>query len=195
MENNNPHNIHHLSRPPKPARRALSDRTRAYISIINEIAVIAAILATGIWFVQRRETSPKIEISHHVVQRRIHRAVQLMSIDISIENKGAVPARMEYSVFRLQQIVPLNEEIAERLDNGFDLVLGNERAAHWPVLQESRGADTLTVLPGEKRVVTWELGIDPGVKTVRIYTFFSPDKNGKTGWPCASICEIRNGML
>ena len=158
---------------------------------MHQIIIIATIIATGIWFLRRQETTPKIEISHGVEQRRINETVQLMSIDITITNKGVVPVRMGSSLLRLQQILPLGEDIGERLNNGYDLILAGERTADWPAIAESRTTDTLTVLPGEKRVVCWELGVDTNVKTVRIYTFFSSSRTGKTGWAYSSICDIK----
>ena len=168
---------------------------RFYLSILHQILVIAAIIAGGIWFIQRKVASPKITIDHVLQHRLIHDNVRWVSADIVIENNGVVPVSMKHALFRAQKIIPLGEEIAERIDNGFDLMLEEEKTVAWPVINEYETHEKIQVLPGEKRVVTWEIGIDSNIETVRIYTFFSENAEEALGIPASEVIGMSRSEL
>ena len=161
-----------------------------YLAIFHQILVVAAIIAGGIWFIQRKVASPKITIDHVVEHRLIHDNYRWVSVDIVIENNGVVPVSMQHALFRTQKIIPLGEEIAERIDNGFDLMLEEEKTVAWPVLNEYETHEKIQVLPGEKRVVTWEIGVASDIKTIRIYTFFSQSDKGTVRWAKAGVFDL-----
>ncbi|MBD3392069.1 MAG: hypothetical protein GF410_08615 [Chitinivibrionales bacterium] len=189
--------MHNTQAPPPPhggdtKKRSVLAAVREYLTVIHQILVIIAILAGAIWFIQRKVASPKISVSHRIVQRRVHENVRWVAIDVLLENKGVVPVHMQRSLMRVQRIIPLHEEIEERLNDGFDLVLQEKHSVEWPALEQQESNTRVTVLPGETRVVSWEVGIDSHIGTVRVYSFFSPSVRDTLGWAHASVHDMED---
>ncbi len=65
---------------------SILSRVKSMAGIAQSIATVIAIIVAGIWFIERRETSLKVDITHTVIHRQIDDKQTWVRVSIEIFN-------------------------------------------------------------------------------------------------------------
>ena len=168
-------------------------------SIVQAAANVAVLLLGAGWtaylFKNRRGKFPRANITHEIIDRRIEADKILLRVDVSIANVGDVLLQIEHGIVRVNQMLPVTENLLEDInaDGGIDDF--NVVETKWPNLA-AREQDWLIEMfeiePAETDEVNYDFVIPFGVKTVEVYTYFRNAKKRprEIGWGHTSIHEI-----
>ncbi len=166
------------------------DFIKDIISILQSIFTIAAIIAGTWWFFFQAEASPRVEISHSVVHRKIHNQWIWVYASISLSNVGKRPVHFNSITVWLQKILPLDKNIKYKMEQGTKII--NEKGdVEWPLIGELyQSTIDIKIEPGEKDKINYEFLVPSYVKTVKLYSFLQKEGTN-IGWSLASIYDLK----
>ena len=158
--------------PEPPKRRDRLEFVKDWMSIVQSIVTIIAIIAAGLWFLMQRQHKPRLKVEHRISHRRIAQNEQLLIVDVMLSNVGNIKADLKCGKIKVYEILP---------DGG---VLVNK--------DDTCNAGQRSLEPGEGDQVHEEYKLDGAVQTVRVYTFFvNPDRPG-IGWDLTSFYDFKD---
>jgi hypothetical protein len=123
------------------------------LSSVKTVVEIAAIIVGGAWtyilFIKGRGRFPRAGLTHKIERRKISTGKVLMRLRVEITNDGPVVLNIRDATFRVQQVLPLTEELQETLSRTGDLVRPKELDVNWPLVAERTQGDAPTDVAGE----------------------------------------------
>jgi hypothetical protein len=160
------------------------------------IATIVALIVGGAWtyilFVRKRQRFPRARVEHAVAIKPMSSKSLLVHLSVRIQNIGEVLLELVDSDIRLYQLVPVEGEIAEKIDKGEDPVPKGESEIDWPPLGQ-RECDwkqsPIEIEPGEYDEFHYDFVIASSVATFSAYSHFRNvvKKRRKIGWNWTTI--------
>ena len=178
--------LRHFSRVDGGARDRAGDPGSASVAgniylwarIAQAVATIIAIVLGGIFawwrgFIFRHE-QPHVTVSHDVTHRQIGHGYVHIEVTATLHNSSRVKVEFRDGLFAVEQLVPIAENMAERL---FKEIFDKDlyESPEWVLLRERRlewSKDELIVEPGEKATATFEHIVSDAVESVLITTYF-----------------------
>lgn len=176
--------------PKKPARLEI---IKDVADVIQSILTIIAIIAAGIWFIMRAETTPKANISHTLEHEPITEKWTWVHVGVIISNPGVRRLELRHGTFRIQGIMPLGDVIKEKIQKGEAIIPKDDGIVKWPTIgkiyvNENYKTDVICeneyenrdvkidIDPGESQKLVVEFLIPSFVEAVRIYSHLYRDK-------------------
>lgn len=181
---------------PDPVDFGREPRTRLEVlkdlfSLLQSFLIICSILAAGVWFVMHREAWPKANISHEVNHLQISPDWTWLRVAVRLENVSKRLLEIEQGTIRVQQILPLDSQIAQSLAAGENPVSTEELIVPWPRLGNSYQLKThCEIEPGETDILEYEFIIPAHIQVVKIYTYFANSDSVPLGWSKGSIYQL-----
>ena len=165
-------------------------RVNEFISILQSIFTIAAIIAAGWWFFFQAETSPRINQSHLVKYYKIHDDWTWIYVSIKLENPGKRPVSLSSEKVWLQKILPIAKNIKDKIEQDINLI-SEKGDIDWPLIGKPYQKEIdREIHPGESDTLNYEFVIPSYVKTIMLYGFYQTD-GSTNGWPLASLHDLR----
>jgi hypothetical protein len=123
---------------------------KSWLSVLQSIATIAAIICGGIWFYMQRSTKPQVKLDQTITQRTLTGSNDtLITIDVRATNIGKTKVTLNYGQFDLDQLNP----------TGVGRLWGSPLA------------DNLNLEPGESDQALFKtLILDSSIKTVQAHS-------------------------
>ncbi|MCP4264452.1 MAG: hypothetical protein GY777_02565 [Candidatus Brocadiaceae bacterium] len=157
-------------------------RIKESANIAQSVATVIAIIVAGIWFIERRESSLKADITHTVVHREIDDKQIWVRVSIEISNKGKRLLDLKYGLFSIHQILPLEP---------VDIPILKDYRVDWPLIGDHcKRKLNIKIEPGEKDHLDHEFLIPRNVQTVEIYSYFQNPENPDIGWSKSTIYDL-----
>lgn len=160
------------------------------LSIIQALVTIAAIVGAGLWFIVERQATRKAGIEHETTHHRLTNDLTWVHLSITMENVGRRKLDITSGVIRVQQILPIHDELQRSIDAGSNLIEDEKYSVAWPVIREYSPQLKVSIEPGETHIKSFEFIIKSDIKVIRIYSFFSETDNGDLGWTHSTIYQI-----
>lgn len=159
------------------------------VAAFQGLATIVAVLAAGIWTIMLtsvyRETKPKVDVEHRIVQRALpaQRKIVLI-VDVEASNTGKVLFKEESLFIFISKVFPIaNASVLEGAGNGILGAEGHLLPKEWPRIdQETLPLEGRVLEPGEHEAHTFNFVIDDAIKMVQIYTFFRDEERSQPSW-------------
>lgn len=163
----------------------------AYSQILQAVVTSIALLVAGIWtyriFFLRRSKFPRANVRHSITETTLSIKKRLIHVEITIDNVSEVLIRGTKAFIYIQQILPLDEELAQLLERDEDPVSKGEYEVSWFSLGDrewnfKRGE--FDVEPGEIEVLDCDFVIPSETEVVRVYSYITNEKKRKSdiGW-------------
>lgn len=143
----------------------------------------------------RRGEFPRANITHKIIDRRIEDDKIFLRVDVSIANVGDVLLQIEHGIVRVNQILPVPEDLLEAINASGGTDDFNDSETKWPNLvacEQDWIIEMFEIEPTETDEVNYDFVVPFGVKTVEVYTYFRNVKKRprEIGWGHTSIHEI-----
>lgn len=164
---------------------------------VKNVVETGAVIVGGWWtyriFVKTRSAQPKATIAHKVSHRDLPEGRTLVQVMVTIKNEGTVKLEIPEGLFRLQQVLPLPDRVAQKLDQGEDPVPEGKFEVLWAGLGERRARCNLEIEPTESDQVTADFFLNqPRPELIEVYTYFQNVKKKKIGWGLTTLYEIQD---
>lgn len=162
-----------------------------YVDIIKSGVETLAILLGGGWAVWRfwirRERHPKADIRHDVECFQLSKGQYLVHVAIIVKNVGSVLMEPTLLIVRLLQVLPLDDEMQDRLVSGKALVRSDTRRGDWAGIGEHElkwPAHEIRIEPGESHVFVFDFHVDCDIDAFQVYSYLQNPKATKKdlGW-------------
>ncbi len=172
------------------------------LNISANLAPLATTLALLIgaywtWRLYRlnRQSYPRAQLSHRIMQRPISDKKVLLRVDLVIENQGNVLLPLRCVETWVQQIQPWTDDFLERVQKG-DPVEEDETEVKWTLIAERKkhfAKRKEEIEPGERDEIHFDFVLDGKPETVLIYTYLeNHTKRRRTvGWRVSSVYDLR----
>jgi hypothetical protein len=169
-------------------------------TVLQAVVTTIAILLGGLWtyflFVKKRQRFPCANISHQILYKRISEGKALLNVKTVIANSGDVLLCLESGLVRIQQILPIPEDIGSLIEQGQDPVVKNRTEVDWPLIGDRSftwEAGKCEIEPRENDYFVSDHVIDANVQLVAIYSYFQNTKKRKKaiGWGTTTVYEIK----
>ena len=168
------------------------NKAKNWASFIQSIVTIFAIMAAGWWFFFSGEHSPKANIVHEVVHRKITDKWTWLHISTLINNVGKTSLDINSGIIRVQQILPLDPKISEKIKHNQSPIDQEAMIVLWPRIGDPyKPKINLKIEPGESDTVKCEFIIPSYIQTVKIYSYFAKSQDSGIGWSTATIYDLR----
>jgi len=165
-----------------------------WMSIIQSVITVAAIIAAGIWFFWRGEPSTKVNFTHVVAHRQINEQWTWLHVSIIISNVGKRTLDLKSGIIRVQKILPLDPKISERIKRNETPIDEKAMIVLWPRIGKPyKPKIDIKIESGESDRVNCEFIIPSYVQTIKIYSFFKKSEDSTIGWPVTTIYDIKKG--
>jgi hypothetical protein len=170
------------------------------LSSVKTVVEIAAIGVGGAWtyilFIKGRGRFPRAGLTHEIERREISTGKVLLRLRVEITNDGPVVLNIRDATFRVQQVLPLSEELEETLSRTGDLVRPKELDVNWPLVAEREHSwprDSLQIEPGERDEIVCGFFVDDTLQTVEIYSYFANESkpNQDIGWRLTTLYDFK----
>lgn len=161
-------------------------------SIVQSSVTVIAIIFAGIWFIEKRESSLKANISHLVTHRKISDDWTWVHLEVTILNDGSRLLNIQKGIIWVQQILPIDQQLTEKLRRGEYPIPKDGTQVIWPRIGDpyTLSFDTW-IEPGESDTLYYDFIIPSSARKIRIYSFFNKEAS-KIGWSMATIYNIEN---
>lgn len=157
---------------PRPKRAGRLSQVKDWLSIIQSVMTIGALLAAGWWFLMQRQDKPRLKIEHRISHIRLSPNEQLLIVDVMLSNVGNIKTDLNCGKIKVYQILPARG------------VLVNQ--------QDQCNAEPHALEPGEGDQVHEEYKIDGAVQTVRVYSYFPNSTAPGIGWDLTSFYDLKD---
>ncbi len=172
------------------------------VTVIQAIVTTIAIVVGGLWtyflFVKKRQKFPRASVSHQIFCRTISGEKALLNVKTVISNSGDVLLCLESGVVRVQQILPIPDNIDALIKQDQDPVAGDRTEIDWPLIGTrsfSFEKGKCEIEPGEHDQFVSDHVIDANVQLVAVYSYFKNTRKRRRdiGWSITTVYEITRG--
>lgn len=171
-------------------------------NIMQALATVAALGLGGAWsiwlFMKRRERYPRASIEHLVTHKAIGDGKVLLHVDVRVSNIGEVLMSLVCLETRIQQVLPVPPDVADKIRQGLDPVPEGETEVEWPLLKshspELEMGDC-EIEPGESQDINHDFILDADVETVQIYSYVMNEKKRERtlAWDLTTLHDLAGG--
>ncbi|MCP4989048.1 MAG: hypothetical protein GY928_24220 [Colwellia sp.] len=170
---------------------SMLSRIKSISFFVQSGLTIGAIIVAGIWFFVQREASLKANIDQKVTHRQIDKDWTWVHVSVSISNQGKRFLDLKSGTIRIQKIMPLAKEIADKIANNQDPISSISHKVPWPNLCDPyEPVLEVGIMPGEIDQINCEFIIPSYVQSVKIYSFFKKDQKQRKGLTKTTIYDI-----
>jgi len=149
------------------------------IADIAQVAVtVAAVVVGGIWsywlFVQNRQKYPRAGITHRIMHKHAGNGKLLLHVGVTISNLGDVLLSLVALETRVQQVLPLPDEVLEAIGKGQNPVTEGETEVAWPLIDSQKlelERGECEVEPGESQEIHHDFIFDADAEVIEVYTY------------------------
>jgi hypothetical protein len=170
------------------------DQVHKVGEVVLHAVTVVAIAVAGVWFFLTREAAPHGRTSHEAVSQKISDNHRWVHVDVLIQNVGKRPINIGYCSAKVERVLPLDESQLKSLGNG--KLGGKSSEINWPqaaaIQRRDRGH---FIEPGEEHRLRFDFVIPANVELVRVYSYFSPDRESGWGWNTTSFHNLKNTEL
>ena len=180
--------------------KANTSQLKETVDIIQSVLTFFAIAVSGVWgywlFVQKRQRYPRASIKHDITHMPIANDKLLLHVSVTIFNKGDILLSLESMETRIQQMLPLSDEVLDSVAKGHKLVSEGETEHIWPTLdsRESRWEKgQREIEPNESQDIHYDFIIDAEIQVIQVYSFLvNETKRGhEIGWDLTTLYDLR----
>lgn len=157
---------HATSRPRKFSLPVIKD----VMDIASKGVTILAIIAAGFWFWLQAEAENRLNVELVAESRALTVEWVLVSTQLKVTNVGRRPVDVDHMRLRIQQVLPLDAPLEERLAAGASLIHEKSDKVRWPRLaSDYEMKDTGLLRPGEVEHFFFDHIVPAYVTVVRLY--------------------------
>ena len=149
-----------------------------YFEIFEMTITSIALIIGGWWtykkFVKKREKFPRASTTHRIIERDVGNKKKLVHVFIEIKNIGDVLLSIESYDVRINKVVPIDNEIREKILKDEDPLSENYKIS-WPNLfyrVKNFKEKAWEIEPSENEVENLDFVIDKKIKTIQVYSYF-----------------------
>ncbi len=157
---------------------------------IHFIFLSLAIIGAAWWFAYRGESYARANLDHELVFVNIENQKVWGLLTLKIENTGNKIIRLKDVFIKIEQILPMSDEIKFQVENGWDLINKDETRVNWSNIIETEIPSSDFIRPGEEAEIYYEFELPIITKKIRLYTFVNNKKGDNNGWYKISILDI-----
>jgi hypothetical protein len=168
---------------------------------IEALFTIIAIIVGGVWtymlFIKRRQQYPRADITHKIINIPLTNGKTLLRVKTIISNPGEVLLTLASGETRVQQILPLSDDITADIAVGKDPVVEGTEAG-WPLLgRRVREGAPCEIEPGEKDEICYDFVIDSGVQATFVYSYYRNimKKDRDIGWGLTTFNDMSKKVV
>jgi len=172
-------------------------KIKDFATIIQASITTVAVIAAGIWFIVTGQYQDKLSISNNITHRIIDDEHIWLRLYVTMENVGQRPVRIGYCYIQVQQVLPLDISVQDKIHdvqdgNNINSLIINGHFT-WPAIygNEFHGAIDEKIAPGEKHYAEFDFILPPNIKTVRVFSSFLPKTNKNSIRISSEIYEIK----
>ncbi|MBM3813198.1 MAG: hypothetical protein FJW20_16360 [Acidimicrobiia bacterium] len=167
-------------------------------ALLQSVATILAIIVGGAWtyitFIQNRESKPRMNVEHRVTHRPLGHGKIVLFVDIRMENTGKVKVSPSMEDVRVYQVLPLKDDLKQKLERGEHLIPDAEKEAAWPHLayrpRKLETKELILLEPGERAERHHEFILEDGLRMVMVYSHYENPANKGIGWDTTSYYDV-----
>jgi hypothetical protein len=168
---------------------------REIAQTIQAIITVLALIVGGFWFLQKRQKYPRAGIEHLISHRLIANDGVLLSIGVTIYNKGNVLLSLATGEIYVKQMLPPRAELFRLINENHDSVNKGTQLIEWDTvafLQKSWKRGKLEIEPGESHQFYYHFVIGKNIQTVFVESLFQNVKKPyrQLYWRLATIYDI-----
>ena len=171
--------------------------------IIQVAVTVGAVLVGGLWsyqlFVRNRQKYPRASISHLIGHMQLDDNKLLLHVGVTISNIGDVLLSLVSLETRIQQVIPLSDEVLESIRNGQNPVSEGETEIEWPLIDsqklELEKGKHFEIEPGESQDIHHDFVLDADAEVIEVYTYLINEEKPKRkiAWDLTTLYGLRNG--
>jgi flagellar biogenesis protein FliO len=180
-----------------PWLSAWKDGAQALQASVAVLAMVIGAIWTYKIFVQHRQKYPRANVTLRVDSWCVGAERRLIHTSVCVANVGETLVELASGLVRLQQVLPMDAEIAGRIARDTDPVSEGECEVLWPQLRERQcqwGAIPREIEPGETDEYHFDFVIPAAVRVIEVYSYLQNVKKRKRniGWNTTSVytCTI-----
>jgi hypothetical protein len=171
------------------------------VEVVASGLTLLAIIVGGTWsyllFIRTRQKYPSANISQDITYRRITADKVWVRVIVTLQNTGKVLLSLVSGLAWIQQVLPLDDELREKIENSEDLFGEKESYIRWTLCEETKlnwEKGEHEIEPSETDQVYFDFIVDSELRTILIYTYFSNVKKFKRskslGWQIAKVYDL-----
>ena len=176
-------------------------KIKLIFSLLESFFKIAAIIFGGYWsytlFIKKRQKYPRACISHKLDQHSITDGKKLLHLTLNVQNCGEVLLSLIGGEVRVLQMLPVNQDLKNKVYSGNIPCLKGYKEISWPLLDEfvfDWSEFKREIEPNESDEYHYDFVVDSDVNTVQIYSHLSNEKKLRRdiGWNCTTIHNLND---
>jgi hypothetical protein len=173
----------------------LKDLAGSIEALITAIGIVVG----GVWayllFVRKRQKYQRAKVEQSLFHRLVSPQHRLLRVTARISNAGDVLLSLVSCESRVQQLMPVTDELLKMIGSNLDPVPKGEAEVEWPLLGSREihwGPKETEVEPGEYEEFQSDFFVGADVRTVEIYSYFKnvSKKDREIGWSCSAAFDI-----
>ena len=153
-------------------------------------------------FVKKRQKFPRANITHKISHIPISNNKVPLRVTAMIYNKGDVLISLHSGTTRVQQVLPLSQDMINDINKDKDLVPKGMTEIEWPLIGKDRDSNwkkgEFEIEPGEKDQIPYDFIIDADIETVVVYSHFRNVKKKRSrniGWDLTTVYDLKGKKL
>ena len=164
-------------------------------AVIGSLGLVVAGVWTYLGSVARREKCPQVKVTHNVMHRAMPEGKTLLRVTVDVANQGNVLLGNVSGFVRVQQMVPWDTAVLQKLKDGGDPVDPGQTEVVWPLLAErplTLPDATFEIEPRETDQFHIDFVLDCEIQTVAVYSRVENEKKRgrKMGWNATSVYDL-----
>lgn len=186
---------------------AYSQEIKDIFAAVQSLTVSIGVFIGGIWaywlFYKHRQKYPRANLSHEISHKILPDDKILLQFSVKVINVGNVIISLNKCDIRVQQIIPVNDQIAELIKNNNEKVCIKENnkfldyEINWPLLKHVElkcDKRLCEIEPNENEQIFYEFILNSNIKTVKIYSHFINQAirgRNELGWSLTTIYDFK----
>ena len=173
-------------------------KIKDFAAIIQASITTAALIAGGIWFIVTGDYRTKLNINSSITHRIIDKEHIWLRLYVTMENVGKRRIYLGYCYIQVQQILPLDISIQDKIHDAQNSNDSNSISKNghidWPAIDgnEFNGYINEQIEPGEKHYAEYNFILPSNIRTVRIFSSISREIHDSSIRVSSEIYEIKN---
>lgn len=177
------------------------DTTKKILDIGQSAVTIIAIILGGCWtyrlFIKKRESYPRANVENEISHYDLNSNLFLLHVKVKIKNIGDVLLSIKEMEIRVQQILPIHNEISGSINISNKVKTREKDEIPWPMLDgkiQNYESKLYEIEPGESDESPFDFIIDKNLEVIEVYSYFQNIKKEERdlGWGCTSIYKLEN---
>ncbi len=166
---------------------------------IQAAVTAGALVVGGVWsywlFVQNRQRYPRAGIVHRITHRHIGNDKLLLHVGVTVSNLGNVLLSLIALETRVQQVLPLPDDVLEAIDKGQDPVPEGKTEVAWPLIASHKSKlqkGECEVEPGESQDIHHDFILPGDVEVVEVYTYVMNEQKRRRelAWELTTLYDL-----